>query len=50
LAYHPFELRAVPVLICAGCEPLLGEDVLGRFDMVTSHKAEGDVLTLSRRR
>ena len=46
----PFQLRAVPALVCPSCQPLLGEDVLGHFDMVTSHKAQGDVLTLSRRR
>jgi clan AA aspartic protease (TIGR02281 family) len=45
----PFALENVPIVVCDGCVPLLGQATLSRFDLKSSRVQGVEFLTLARR-
>ena len=45
----PFEIRDVQVLVCAGCQLLLGQAALSRFDLASCQVEGVEFLTLKPR-
>lgn len=45
----PFELKDVAAVVCDGCEPLLGQSTLVRFDLQSTRHQGMDFLTLRQR-
>ena len=47
--FGPFELKNIKAVICKGCEPLIGQNILNRFDMTTKRINGVDFMYLKER-
>lgn len=45
----PFELKNVKAIVCKTCEPLIGQNILGKFNMSTTRSKGVEFLSLEKR-